>query len=136
VLKAITPAEVRDIAALAKQARHAQEVLLDKVRIVDRNDDGRLVEDELTGPTEVLDMTLDNPPLEELKRRLAALDDEARHEVRALMSIGRGLFAPKEWEAALDDARARHAADEVDAIAEKVGLDEWLSKALFELALT
>lgn len=136
MLKAITPAEVRDIAALAKQARHAQEVLLDKVRIVDRNDDGRLLEDEITGSTEVLDMTLDNPPLEEMKRRLAALDDEARHEVRALMSIGRGLFAPNEWEAALDDARARHAADEVEAIAEKVGLDEWLSKALFELALT
>jgi 23S rRNA A1618 N6-methylase RlmF len=136
VLKAITPAEVRDIAALAKQARHAQEVLLDKVRIVDRNDDGRLVEDEITSSTEVLDMTLDNPPLEDLKRRLAALDDEARHEVRALMSIGRGLFAPNELEAALDDARARHAADEVEAIAEKVGLDEWLSKALFELALT
>jgi hypothetical protein len=136
VLKAITPAEVRDIVALAKQARHAQEVLLDKVRIVDRNDDGRLVEDEITSSTEVLDMTLDNPPLEDLKRRLAALDDEARHEVRALMSIGRGLFAPNELEAALDDARARHAADEVEAIAEKVGLDEWLSKALFELALT
>lgn len=136
MLKAITPAEVRDIAALAKQARHAQEVLLDKVRIVDRNDDGRLVEDEITSSTEVLDMTLDNPPLEDLKRRLAALDDEARHEVRALMSIGRGLFAPNELEAALDDARARHAADEVEAIAEKVGLDEWLSKALFELALT
>ena len=135
MLKAITPAEVRDIAALAKQARHAQEVLLDKVRIVDRNDDGRLVEDEITGSTELLDMTLDNRPLEELKRRLAALDDEARHEVRALMSIGRGLFAPGEWDAALDDARARHAADEVEAIAEKLGLDEWLSKALFELAL-
>jgi hypothetical protein len=136
VLEAITPAEIREITELAKQAREAQEKLLDKLRVVDRNDDGKLIEQEITSSTEVLDPTLDNEPLAELKRRLTVLDDEARHELMAVAMIGRGLYAPTDWEKALDDARTQHGADEVERIAEALGLDEWLAKGLFELALT
>lgn len=136
MLETITPAEIREIAALAKRAREAQQKLLDKLRMVDPNDDGKLIEQEITSSTEVLDPTLDNRPLAELKARLAALDDEARHELLAVVMIGRGLYGPTEWEKALDDARAQHRADEIERIAETLGLDEWLAKGLFELALT
>lgn len=136
MLEAITPSEIREIALLAKRAREAQERLLDKLCILGRNEDGKLIEQEITISTEVLDPTLDNKPLEELRRRLAALDDEARHELLAVTTIGRGLYGPSRWKDALDDARAQHRADEIERIAEALGLDEWLAKGLHELALT
>lgn len=137
MLEVVTPGEIREIAALAKQAREAQEKLLENLRLADRDsEDRKLVEQDITSSTGVLDPTLDNQPLAALRRRLAALDDEARHELLAVAMIGRGLYAPSEWEKALDDARAQHGADEIDRIADTLGLDEWLAKGLFELGRT
>jgi Protein of unknown function (DUF3775) len=134
VLKAITPSEVREIAGLATRAREAQEKLLDKLRVLDRGDDGKMIEQEITSSNELLDATLDNKPLQELKDRLASLDDEARHELLAVSMIGGGVYGPTQWDDALNEARAMHGADEVERIAEPLELDERLARGLFELA--
>jgi hypothetical protein len=132
-LRSIEAEEVRAIAGLSKAAREAQDVLLNKMKIVDKFDDERELSSAVAGTLDTLDASLNNPPLRELKERVAALSPEARQELMALMWIGRGDYAAAEWEAALDEAQRRANAGDVDDIAERAPLHDYLLKGLYLL---
>lgn len=135
MLNHISPDTVREIIELAAAARARQETAMSRMQIADPNAD-RAPGDRGAEAEEVLYPELDNPLLERLKARLRELAPEARQELRAIMLIGRGDFAAREWEAALGQAEGEHRASEVDRIAENVGLHDFLAKGLYELRLT
>ena len=126
---------VRDIADLARQAREAQDRLLNKMRVEDRFEDGKLIETEAMGTLDTLDATRGNRALDELKRRIEALSQEARHELMAIMWIGRGDFAAADWDRAIDHAASSADASTVDFIAERAPLQSYLLKGLYQLKL-
>jgi len=82
-----------------------------------------------------LDASLDNRPLVELKQRIAALSDDARHELMALMWVGAGEFAAAQWDDALTRALSESSAGDGDFLAENSQLHDFLMKGLFELGL-
>jgi hypothetical protein len=135
-LQSIKAEEVRAIAELSKTAREAQDVLLNKMKIVDKFDDERELSGAVAGTLDTLDASLNNPPLRELKERVAALSPEARQELMALTWIGRGDYTAAEWDAALDEAQRRANAGDVDDIAERAPLHDYLVKALYLLDLS
>jgi hypothetical protein len=64
--------------------------------------------DDRAGMTAALQDTGDNPAEQELAAALAALNDDERTEILALMWIGRGDFDASEWQDALEQARQTH----------------------------
>lgn len=100
------------------------------MKIEDRFADGKELSAEVAG---TLDASVGNGPLKALKERLAALPPEARHELMAVLWIGRGDFAPREWEAALTEAQGRSTEGDVDYIAERGPLHDYLAKGLYLL---
>jgi hypothetical protein len=136
VLQHLGVEEIRGIADLSRQAREAQDRLLDKVRVVDRFEDGKLIESETTGTLESPDASQGNGALEELKRRIEALSPDARHELLAVMWIGRGDFAAAEWDRAVEQAASSTDAATADFIAERAPLHDYLLKGLYQLKLT
>lgn len=135
VLQHLKVEEIRDIADLARQTREAQNRLLNKLRVVDRFEDGKLIETETTGTLESLDASLGNEALDELKRRIEALSQDARHELLSVMWIGRGDFAAAEWDRAVEQAASSTDAATVDFIAERAPLHDYLIKGLYQLKL-
>lgn len=133
MLKAISSAEIREIVELAKAARAAQDRLLDKMRIVDRFEDGKELTAQAAETLEVLDATLDNEPLRELRRRIEGLPEDARLELAAVMLVGRGDFTAQQWEAALVEARSRGDTNDPDSLALDPNLADYLGKGLFQL---
>jgi hypothetical protein len=133
MLDAISSTEIHDIAELAKAARAAQDRLLNKMRIVDKFEDGK----ELTGQTaetlDALDATLDNEKLRDLRQRIESLSEDARLELAAVMMMGRGDFAARQWDEAVAEARQRPDASDPDSLARKPDLAEYLGKGLFQL---
>jgi hypothetical protein len=134
MLNHISPDTVREIAEIAAAARAHQEVTMSRMQIADPNAD-RAPGERGAEAEEVLYSELDNPLLDRLKDRLQDLAPEARQELRAIMLVGRGDFAAREWDAALSQAEGEHHASEVDRIAENVGLHDFLTKGLYELKL-
>lgn len=134
-LQHIGVADVRDIAELARQAREAQDRLLNKMRVQDRFEDGKLIETEAMGTLDTLDASLGNRALDELKARIEVLSPEARHELMAVMWIGRGDFAAADWDRAIDQAASSADASTVDFIAERAPLHGYLLKGLYQLKL-
>lgn len=124
--------EIRTIAQLSREAREAQDRLLDKAKIVKAKDERELAT-ELAGTLASLDVSLNNAPLRALRERLAALPSEARHELLAVLWIGRGDYAANEWEEALIEAQRRSDAGDVDYIAERGPLHDYLIKGLYLL---
>jgi hypothetical protein len=135
-LQSIKAEEVRAIAELSKTAREAQDVLLNKMKIVDKFDDERELSGAVAGTLDTLDASLNNPPLRALKERIAALSPDGRQELMALLWIGRGDYTAAQWEAALDEAQRRANAGDVDDIAERVPLHDYLVKGLYLLDLS
>jgi Protein of unknown function (DUF3775) len=135
VLQHITVDDVQEIARLSKEAREAQDLLLNKVRVMDKAEDEALISEQTLGTLDSLDVSLNSPPLDELKERLDALSDEARHELMAVMWIGRGDYVADEWDDALTRARAASDTGDVDYLSEKGPLHDYLSKGLFQLKL-
>ena len=56
---------------------------------------------------EILEDFGDDPMYQELREYIAALDDDERMELLALMWTGRGDFDASEWDEALAEAQAR-----------------------------
>jgi hypothetical protein len=135
VLQHITVDEVKEIARLSNEARQAQDRLLNKVRVMDRNEDGALLSEQMLGTLDSLDVSLDNPALNALKERIDALSDEARYELMAVMWIGRGDYSAGQWDDAIAQARAGSDAGDVDYISEKGPLHDYLAKGLYNLKL-
>jgi hypothetical protein len=133
MLQAISSAEIREIAELAKAARAAHYRLLDKMRIVDRFDDGKELDAESAGTLDALDATIGNEELEQLRARLRSLSEEARVELGAVMLLGRGDFAAGQWEDALEEARQRPDASDPESLSLKPDLADYLGKGLFQI---
>jgi Protein of unknown function (DUF3775) len=135
VLKHIGVDEVKEIAQLSKEARDAQDKLLNKMRVVDRFEDEREIMDQALGTFDSLDASLDNRALADLKQRIAALPDDGRHELMALMWVGAGEFVAAQWDDALTRAQSESDAGDVDFLAEKGQLHDYLTKGLFKLGV-
>ncbi|WP_029009883.1 DUF3775 domain-containing protein [Azospirillum halopraeferens] len=73
--------------------------------------------------------------LDELQSMLAGLSAEERTELRAVMLVGRGDYAGKEWDDALAEAGRPPDASDYRDIVEKVDLHAYLTKGLYELKL-
>jgi hypothetical protein len=127
--------DIKAIAELSKQAREAQDLLLDKMRVVDRFEDGKLIEAEAIATLDSLEVSLDNEPLEALKQRVGSLASGARLELMAVMWIGRGDFGAAEWDDAVLQAASTADASVVDYITEQAALHEYLAKGLYQLKL-
>lgn len=134
MLDRLPTAEANRIADLAEEAREAQNLLLNKMQS-DGQQRPDAIREEAFETFAALDMSLNNPPLKRLQETVKGLPREARHELIALMLVGRGDFAPKEWEAALDQAAATPPDTETDRLVEKAELGGFLRKALYELDL-
>jgi len=106
---------------------------LDKMRIVDRFEDHKELTSQTSATLDALDATLDNQPLLDLRARLTGLDEDALLELGAVALIGRGDYSAQQWDAALDEARARPDANDPDSLALKPNLAEYLSKGMFLL---
>ncbi len=103
------------------------------MKIEDKFADERELAHEVAGTLGTLDAARGNPALRSLKERLAALSPEARQELLAVLWIGRGDYAAGDWEAALSEAQRRSAAGDVDYIAERGPLHDYLMKGLYLL---
>ena len=134
-LNHVTVEEIRALAALSKRAREAQDILLNKMKIIDKFDDEKMLTQEAMGTLDTLDASLNNGEFNALRERLADMPRAAMEEVIAVMWIGRGDFTAKEWDAALDAAASRIETGEVDYLAEKGPLHDYLMKGLFQLGL-
>lgn len=137
MLHALSADAVREIAELGAAAREAQDRLLNKmVNLGHQKDDP---DKAVTGEIDhfdTLDASLDNEPLRRLGDRVAALAPEARHELRAVMLIGRGDYAANEWDAALTEAQSRPDGDDVARIIDQARLHDYLMKGLYALRLS
>jgi hypothetical protein len=135
MLKHLTVEQVDEIAQLAAAARDAQDRLLNKMTVVDKVGDQAEIMGQTAEALDTLDATLNNRPLDELKERIGTLPPEGRHELMAILWIGRGDHVAQDWDAALDDARSRSDASEIDFIAERASLHDYLTKGLYNLKL-
>jgi ferritin-like metal-binding protein YciE len=69
-----------------------------------------------------------------MRRAIGRLEPEARHELRAIIAIGRGDFSAKQWEGALADAEARDSGGD-DAVIETASLAAYLARGLHQMDL-
>jgi Protein of unknown function (DUF3775) len=135
MLKRLTVEQVKEIAQLAAVARDAQDRLLNKMKVVDKFDDNAEIMERAAGALDTLDATLNNQSLHELKERIAALPDDGRHELMAILWVGRGDHVADDWDEALDHARSASDAGDADRIAERASLHDHLMKGLYNLKL-
>ena len=131
MLRALSAEQIRQIVALAKEARAAQNRLLNKMRIVDQFEDPEELTSETAATLDTLDATLDNQPLRDLRAHIEALGEAARLELATIVLIGRGDYSAQQWDAAVDEARARPDANDPDSLARKANLAEYVSKGAF-----
>ena len=137
MLHAISADAVREIAGLGAAARRAQDRLLDKmINLGHQKDDADKAVTREIEHLDTLDASLDNGPLRQLRDRVASLTPDARHELRAVMLIGRGDFAGNEWEAALTEAQGRPDGGDVARIIDQARLHDYLMKGLYALRLS
>lgn len=66
------------------------------------------------GAADVLMDNADDPTEEEIREFIAGLNDDERHDLVAIMWIGRGDFDPEDWGEALRTAREREQGSTAD----------------------
>lgn len=103
------------------------------MKIEDKVADERELAHEVAGTLGTLDAEPGSPALQALKERLAALAPEARQELMAVLWIGRGDYAAGNWDEALAEAQRRSHSGDVDYIAERGPLHDYLMKGLYLL---
>lgn len=128
--------EVRRVAELAARALAVRDRLVNKLYDLDLGDQPHGRGDR--NPTDldslrILD-SIGSPEYAALKDCIASLPRERREELTAVMMIGRGDYAAECWEDALAAARAVPDGD-LDYVAEKAPLRDYLMKGLYELKL-
>src|SRR5699024_7098481 len=129
MLEKLPVAEANRIADLADEAREAQQLLLNKMQS-DGQERPDAIREEAVETFAALDVSLNNPPLKRLQDEVNELPREARHELIALMLVGRGDYAAKEWDAALNQAAATPPDTEIARLVEKAQLSTYLKKGL------
>ncbi len=127
---------VRVIADLAGRAADAHRSVIGGLYDIDLGDQPD--ERGSRNPTDldtlnVLDQTGSRKELDGLRAAIADLDEPARQELKAVMLVGRGDFAAGDWDRAMDQAAQIPASTDVEYLAEKLDLHDYLTKALFAL---
>lgn len=137
MLEKINVAEVKHIAEMAKAAREARDQMLDKIRDEDlgalkpargeHNPAGRLGLDPLPQ---------DHPVRAALREAITSLTSSARAELRALLSVGQGDYAAKDWENAVADAATVRDEVTIGNLIDEADLHHYLMKGLYELGIS
>lgn len=136
MLNHLSVERVRAIADLAARAADAHRTVIGGLHDIDLGD--QRAERGSRNPTDLdtltlLDQTANHATLDALRAAIADLDEEARQELKATMLIGRGDFAAGEWDQAMDQAAQVPAGTDVEYVAEKLNLHDYLTKALFAM---
>jgi hypothetical protein len=136
MLSKITVAEVKHVAEMAKAAREARDQILDKIRNEDLGEPtpGK-GEHDPAGWLGLDPLPADHPVRAALQDAVAALTASARSELQALLSIGRGDYAAKDWEQAVADATTVRDDVTIAMLLEEADLHQYLMKALYELRI-
>jgi hypothetical protein len=136
MLEKISVPEVKHIAELANAVRTLRDHLLDKIR------DEALAEPKPArgqhNPTAMLGLDPlepHHPATQALREAIEALPGDARRELRALMSIGQGDYAAKDFARAVADTSAMPDDVIIGALMEQADLHGYLMKALYEMKL-
>jgi hypothetical protein len=136
MLTKITVAEVKHVAEMAKAAREARDQILDKIRDQDLGEPTPAKGEHNPAGLLGLDpLPLDHPVRAALRDSVTALTASARRELRALLSIGRGDYAAKDWEQAVADATTIRDDVTIAMLLEEADLHQYLMKALYELRI-
>jgi hypothetical protein len=137
MLEKINVTEVKHIAEMAKAARQARDRMIDKIRAEDLDEPKPAKGEHLPAGSLGLDpLPPDHPVRQALREAVASLSAPARRELRALLTIGQGDHAAKDWEDALAEAERAHDEDTIALLVDEADLHEFLMKALHELRLT
>jgi hypothetical protein len=136
MLDQLSVEEVKRVADLAARALAVRDRLVNKLYDVDLGDQPRERGDR--NPTDldslrILD-SVGNADYAALKDHIASLSTEQRDELKTVMLIGRGDYAAERWDDAIAAARAVPDGD-VEYVAEKAPLHDYLMKGLYELKL-
>jgi hypothetical protein len=137
MLQELSAEQAHQIAALAKAARAARDVILDNVPEEDlgvpRPARG---EHNPGGALGFEPLPLDDPALVELRATVSALMPAARSELFVLMRMGQGDLAILDWDRGLSEAALLGEDTVLAALTEDPDLHEHISKALYELGET
>ena len=136
MIEKISLEQVRQISEIAKAAHKVRDLILEKIAEEDLGEPKPAKgEHDAAAAMGFESLPPDHPALSALVQAIRTLEPEARQELCALMWIGRGDHAPKDWVNAV--AQAATMADEAIAglLAEEPDLSGLVMKALYELKL-
>jgi len=136
MLESITVKQVKQIADLANKARLASDRAL--VELPERDLGGPKLARGEHNPAAAIGLDplpADHPARIALRNAVAALSDEGRAELLALIWVGRGEYGFKDWQQALSAATATRPAADPASLTEQADLHELLTKGLYELKL-
>jgi hypothetical protein len=137
MLKDLTVDQARFIALLAKTARTQRDAVLGHVAEEDL--DGLLPGRGEHNPTVELGfdpLAAEASQPTALREAIASLSARARQELYALMRIGQGHFAARQWHRGLSEAEALGEGTVTAAIIEDADLHDHLAKGLYEAGLS
>jgi hypothetical protein len=134
MLQELSADQARQIAALAKTARAARDVLLNNVPEEDLGvPQPERGEHNPAGALGFDPLSLDDPALIELRAAVCALLPAARTELFVLMRMGQGDLAILDWDRGLSEAALLGEDTVIAALTEDPDLHEHIAKALYEL---
>jgi hypothetical protein len=136
MLNRLSTDQVRRVAELSATALAVRDRLVNKVYDLDLGDQTK---ERDRNPTDfdslqILD-SIGSAEYRTLKDFIASLSSEEREELKAVMLIGRGDYAAGQWDEAIAAAQAVPNGSDVDYVAEKAPLRDYLMKGLYELKL-
>ena len=88
------------------------------------------------GSTDVLTATPDDATEEEVREFIAGLNEDERHDLVALVWIGRGDYEPEEWGAAVRTAQERESLSTADYLLGIPDLGDLLEEGLAAMGRT
>lgn len=135
MLERIAAEEVKRIAALAKAAREARDLMLEKIpdEVLGQPGPAR-GEHNPAAALGLEPLPADHPARLALKGAINNLPPEARRELLALMWIGRNDYGTAEWERAMADATTPFEVT-AETLIEEPDLAAFLLKGLYEMKL-
>ena len=101
-----------------------------KEGVTDPDSGSNAIDDGMAG---VLSEGGDDPSEEEIREFIAGLNDDERHDLVAIVWIGRGDFEAEEWSEALRTAREREQGDTADYLLGIPNLADLLDEGLASL---
>jgi hypothetical protein len=134
MLRTLTPDGAREIAGLARGAAAARDRLVGGLGAAGLPE--QAAERGSRNPTDLDTLSIvqaagGDARYDALVGAVRGLAEDARTELEALSLVGRGDYAAKEWEAALEDVRGRPASAAADRLCERNTLAQDLEKGLY-----